>query len=143
MTLSLSKRGINLIKEFEGCKLTAYQDIVGVWTIGFGFTKGVKPGDVMSQEQCEARLSSEVREYELGVTKVCTVPPTQNQFDALVSLAWNIGIVGMQGSSVIRYHNKQDFLKASASFALWNKAGGKVVAGLSRRRAAESALYSL
>lgn len=139
--MNLSQNGVALIKRFEGCKLEAYQDIVGVWTIGFGFTKGVKPGDRMTMVECESRLLTEVREYEAAVLRACTVPPNQNQFDALVSFAWNIGIAGMLGSSVIKYHNKKDIVNAMKSFALWNKAGGKVVKGLENRRAAEAALY--
>ena len=139
--MNLSQNGVALIKRFEGCKLEAYQDIVGVWTIGFGFTKGVKPGDRMTMAECESRLLTEVREYEAAVLRACTVAPNQNQFDALVSFAWNIGIAGMSGSSVIKYHNKKDIVNAMKSFALWNKAGGKVVQGLVNRRAAEAAIY--
>lgn len=139
--MNISKQGIDLIKKFEGCELKAYKDIVGVWTIGFGFTKGVKPGDTMTMAECERRLTDELREYEAGVLLACKVPPTQNQFDALVCFAWNVGIGGMANSSVIRHHNNKDTLNAMKAFALWNKAGGKVVQGLVNRRAAESALY--
>lgn len=139
--MNLSQNGIALIKRFEGCKLIAYQDIVGVWTIGYGFTKGVKPGDYMSQEACDSRLLTEVRQYEASVLQACTVAPNQNQFDALVCFAWNIGITGMSCSSVIKYHNKKDIINAAKSFSMWNKAGGKVVQGLVNRRAAEAALY--
>lgn len=139
--MNLSSNGIAIIKKFEGCRYIAYQDIVGVWTIGYGFTKGVKFGMSMSPEECDSRLLSEVRSYEAAVLAACTVKPTQNQFDALVSLAWNIGIAGMSKSSVIKYHNKKDFVNAAKSFGMWNMAGGKVVQGLVNRRAAEAALY--
>lgn len=139
--MNLSQNGIALIKRFEGCKLIAYQDVKGIWTIGYGFTKGVKPGDSMSQEACEARLLSEVRSYEAAVLQACIVAPSQNQFDALVCFAWNIGIAGMTTSSVIKYHNKKDIINAAKSFSLWNLAGGKVIQGLVNRRAAEAALY--
>lgn len=139
--MNISKKGIELIKRFEGCRLEAYKDIVGVWTIGFGFTKGVKAGDRMTMEECERRLTDELREYEAGVLQACAVYPNQNQFDALVSFAWNVGIGGMSQSSVLKYHNKEDTLNAMKAFALWNKAGGKVVQGLVNRRAAEAALY--
>lgn len=139
--MNISKKGIDLIKKFEGCKYTAYQDIVGVWTIGYGFTKGVKFGMTITPEECEARLLEELRAYEAAVTKACIVAPTQTQFDAIVSLAWNIGIAGMSKSSVIRYHNQKDFTNAAKSFGLWNQAGGRVVQGLVNRRAAEAALY--
>lgn len=139
--MNISKKGIELIKRFEGCKLEAYKDIVGVWTIGFGFTKGVKAGDKMTMAECEHRLEDELREYEAAVLRACRVPPTQNQFDALVCFAWNVGTTGMAGSSVIKHHNNKDILNAMKAFALWNKAGGKVVQGLVNRRAAEAALY--
>jgi lysozyme len=91
--------------------------------------------------ECESRLLSEVREYEAAVLRACTIAPSQCQFDALVSLAWNIGIAGMSSSSVVRYHNKKDFVNAAKSFSMWNKAGGKVVQGLVNRREAEATLY--
>jgi lysozyme len=139
--MNISKKGIELIKRFEGCRLEAYKDIVGVWTIGFGFTKGVKAGDRMTMEECERRLTDELREYEAGVLLATGSKVTQNQFDALVSFAWNVGIEGMKKSSVIRFHNAGNYIKAKESFALWNKAGGKVVQGLVNRRAAEAELY--
>lgn len=136
-----SKKGIQVIKEFEGCRLKAYADIVGVWTIGYGFTKDVKPGDVMTQAECEERLLEELRSYEQAVHEATGGKYTQNQFDAMVSLAWNIGIGGVRKSSVVKAHNRGDYQAAARAFGLWNKAGGKEVAGLTRRRSAESVLY--
>ena len=136
-----SPKGIRLIQQFEGFRSKAYRDPVGIWTIGFGFTKGVKEGDTMTQAQASARLKSELAEYEAGVKQACTVPPNQNQFDALVCFAFNVGVAGMKRSSVIKAHNREDHQAASRAFGLWNKAGGKVWPGLTRRRAAESALY--
>ena len=140
--MNISKNGIALIKRFEGCKLTAYQDIVGVWTIGFGFTRGVRAGDTMTMAECEHRLEDELRQYEAAVLSATNDKVTQNQFDALVSLAWNIGVAGMRGSSIIKFHNAGNYKAAAAAFALWNRAGGKVVQGLVNRRAAEAALYA-
>jgi lysozyme len=139
--LKTSKKGIQVIKEFEGCKLKSYQDIVGVWTIGYGFTKGVSPNDTMTQTECEERLLEELASYEQAVHEGTGGEYTQNQFDAMVSLAWNIGIAGFRKSSVLKAHVRGDYQAAARAFGLWNKAGGKVVAGLTRRRAAESVLY--
>lgn len=139
--MNLSNNGVAIIKKFEGCRYIAYQDGGGVWTIGYGFTKGVKFGMSITPEECERRLYDEVRSYEAAVLKACTVPPNQNQFDALVSLSWNIGIAGMSQSTAVRLHNKKDFVGASKAFNMWNQDNGKVVQGLVNRRAAEAALY--
>ncbi len=136
-----SSRGIDLIKEFEGFRAEAYRDPVGIWTIGYGFTRGVEPGDRMTQRQADERLQAELAAYEDGVERATEGKVTQAQFDALVSFAWNVGIKGMAGSSVIKAHKRGDHQAAARAFALWNKAGGKVWPGLTRRRAAEAALY--
>lgn len=139
--MRISTKGIRLIQQFEGFRSKAYRDPVGIWTIGFGFTKGVKEGDTITQAQAVARLKSELAEYEAGVHQACAVPPNQNQFDALVCFAFNVGVAGMKRSSVIKAHNREDHQAASRAFGLWNRAGGKVWPGLTRRRAAEAALY--
>lgn len=139
--MNISKKGIELIKEFEGCRLKAYKDMVGVWTIGYGFTKNVKAGDILTKEQCEARLSEELQEYEAAVLSSVRGEVTQAQFDAMVSLTWNIGISGFRKSTVLKAHLRGDYQAASRAFGLWNKAGGREVAGLTRRRAAEASLY--
>lgn len=139
--MRLSKNGYKLLKQFEGCRLKAYKDIVGIWTIGYGFTKGVKEGDVTTQAQCDARLVEELREYEDAVRKALIASYSQNEFDAIVLLTWNIGIAGMARSSVVKAHNRLDNQAAARAFGLWNKAGGKEVVGLTRRRASEAALY--
>lgn len=139
--MHVSPRGRSLIKQFEGFRENAYQDVVGVWTIGYGFTKGVQPGQHMTAGQAEARLITELLEYEQAVLRACTEPANQNEFDAMCSLAWNIGISGFLRSTVLKAHNRGDHQSASRAFGLWNKAGGKEWAGLTRRRAAEAALY--
>jgi len=136
-----SPQGIALIREFEGFRAEAYRDPVGIWTIGYGFTKGVRQGDTMTREQADQRLRVELADYEAGVLRVTGGNLTQAQFDALVSFAWNVGVKGMAGSSVIKAHVRGDYQAAARAFALWNKAGGKVWPGLTRRRAAEAALY--
>ncbi len=139
--MKVSLAGRELIKEFEGFRNAAYQDVVGVWTIGYGFTEGVKPGQRMTLGQASARLATELARYESAVLAACKVPPNQNQFDALCSLAWNIGPGAIARSSVIKAHNRGDVQSAARAFGLWNKAGGKEWPGLTRRRAAEAALY--
>ena len=137
----VSARGRALIKQFEGFRADAYQDVVGVWTIGYGFTRGVQPGQHMTLQQAEARLITELLGYEQAVLSGCTLAPNQNQLDAMCSLAWNIGIAGFLKSTVLKCHNRGDHQSASRAFGLWNKAGGREWAGLTRRRAAEAALY--
>lgn len=111
------------------------------WTIGYGFTKGVKAGMQMTVAQADARLITEVVDYEQGVMAALKVAPTQNEFDAMVSLAWNIGVPRFQTSSVVNAHNRGDKASASRAFGLWNKANGKEEPGLVTRRAGESKLY--
>lgn len=138
---TLSAEGFDIIKRFEGFRPTAYKDAAGIPTIGYGFTQGVGMGDTMTRAQADARLLDEVTQYVRGVLAVCSVPPTQHQLDAMTSLAYNIGVAGFQRSTVCRAHNAKDWQAASRAFGLWNRAGGKVYAGLTRRRAAEAALY--
>lgn len=139
--LKTSLRGLAMIRQFEGFRAQAYQDVGGVWTIGYGFTEGVQEGQHMTRAQADARLATELLRYEAAVLAACKVEPNQNQFDALVSLAWNIGPGAMAKSSVIKAHNRGDTQAAARAFGLWNKAGGKEWPGLVRRRAAEAAIY--
>lgn len=138
--MKISATGIATIKQFEGFRPTAYRDIVGVLTIGYGFTRGVALGDTMSREEADRRLVEYLQPYEAAV-EAAAGPCTQAQFDALCSFAWNVGIAGMRGSSVIKAHRRGDHQAAARAFGLWDRAGGKPVAGLTRRRAAEAALY--
>lgn len=144
--MKTSAKGIALIKSFEGCRLTAYQDSVGVWTIGYGITTaaGLGPvvkGMVITQQQADDMFTVSLAPYEAAVSKALTRSPNQNQFDAMVSLCFNIGPNGFKGSSVVRHFNAGDSVTAAKSFALWNKAEGKVLAGLTRRREAEANLF--
>lgn len=123
------------------------------WTIGYGFTKGVREGDRMTMMQADARLDSELREYVDGVLGACTMEPNDNELAAMVVLAWNIGLGwsgvtkprgakdGFRQSTVLKCHNRGDKLAAARAFRLWNKASGEVSPGLETRRAAEAALY--
>jgi lysozyme len=139
--MKTSPLGIAAIIRFEGFRSKAYRDIVGVLTIGYGFTKAVHPHDTMTREQADERLRTELDSYELAVMQATAGKVNQHQFDALVSLAWNIGIAGMKKSTVVKAHNRGDYQAAARAFGLWNKAGGKVIAGLTSRRALESVLY--
>ena len=139
--MKTSSKGIALITEFEGFRSKAYLCPAGVPTIGYGFTLGVQLGDTITKEQAKRRLARELESYEAAVTRACTSEPNQNEFDALVCFAFNVGVGGMRKSSVIKAHNRGDHQAAARAFQLWNKAGGVVYAGLTRRRAAEAALY--
>jgi lysozyme len=142
--LKVSAAGRKMIEGFEGLRLQAYQDVVGVWTIGYGHTEGVRPGQVITQEQADQMFADDLDNiYGAGVeTMIGTAPTTQNQFDAMVSLAYNIGVGAFGRSSVRRKHMLDDYTGAVAAFLLYNRAGGRVLPALSRRRAVEAALYS-
>ena len=140
--MKTSSAGLRIIKEFEGFRAEAYKPIPSdPWTIGYGTIRGVKPGDVITRAEAERRLRQELVEYERAVERATGGNATQPQFDALVSFAYNVGVKGMAGSTVIKRHNAGDHQAAARAFGLWNKAGGKVWPGLTRRRAAEAALY--
>lgn len=111
------------------------------WTIGYGFTDGVLQGDRMSRDDADQKLAYDVESYESRVMEACTLAPNENELSAMVCLAWNIGVSGFKKSSVLKAHNRGDKQAAARAFSLWNKAGGAVMAGLTRRRAAEAALY--
>lgn len=137
----MNQAGIDLLREYEGWRSHAYLDIVGVPTIGFGFTDGVKMGDFMTPADGEVRLKQEVAKYQKAVARACNVEPSDNQLAAMTCFSFNIGVAGFVKSTVLKAHNRGDDQSAARAFGLWDKAGGKVVVGLTRRRAAEAALY--
>ena len=144
--MQTSEKGIALIKEFEGCKLTAYQDSVGVWTIGYGWTqpvdgKPIRAGMTIKQETAERLLKTGLVSYESDVSRLVKVGLTQGQFDALVSFTSNLGARSLSTSTLLRKLNAGDYAGAADEFLRWNKAGGKVMNGLTRRREAERALF--
>ncbi|CAM7035717.1 lysozyme [Enterobacter hormaechei] len=144
--MQTSDKGIALIKEFEGCKLTAYQDSVGVWTIGYGWTqpvdgKPIRAGMTIKQETAERLLKTGLVSYEGDVSRLVKVGLTQEQFDALVSFTYNLGARSLSTSTLLRKLNAGDYAGAADEFLRWNKAGGKVLNGLTRRREAERALF--
>ncbi|EQC2606303.1 TPA: lysozyme [Enterobacter hormaechei] len=144
--MQTSEKGIALIKEFEGCKLTAYRDSVGVWTIGYGWTqpvdgKPIRAGMTIKQETAERLLKTGLVRYESDVSRLVKVGLTQGQFDALVSFTYNLGARSLSTSTLLRKLNAGDYAGAADEFLRWNKAGGKVLNGLTRRREAERALF--
>ena len=140
--MKLGERGTEILKYFEGCKLTAYQDSVGVWTIGYGHTKGVYNGMTITQEEAEQMLLTELEEYEGYIENMVTVPLTQNQFDALVVWIYNLGPTNFKNSTLLKELNAGNYTAAGQEITRWNKAGGKVLAGLVKRREAEAELFN-
>ena len=136
-----SQKCVEMVARFEGFRAEAYKDMGGVWTIGFGFTDGVKPGDVMTRKEADARLLVELQKFADGVDALCSATVSQNELDAMTSLAYNIGLGAFTKSSVLRMHNIGAEQAAGRAFSLWNKVGGRVIPGLSARRAKEAALY--
>ena len=135
--MKVSQNGLKLIEEFEGCRLVAYQDSVGVWTIGYGHTKNVKRGQTITKEQAEHYLLQDVAKAEKNVNSYDSVYRwNQNQFDALVSFAFNIGSINQ-----LTNNGKRSISEISSKLLAYNKAGGKVISGLTRRRQAEKALF--
>lgn len=140
--LNYSKNGLALTELFEGDILTAYQDPRGIWTIGYGHTGDVHPGQTITQEQAVALLFSDLRTAVQCVNDAVTVGLTQSQFDALVDFAFNVGAANFQHSTLLRDINESRFPDALTQFRLWDHCGGIVNAGLLRRRNAEAAEFS-
>ena len=138
---------LSLIKQFEGCRLTAYPD-PGTggdpWTIGWGSTgPGIAKGMTWTQAQADQRLVEDVSKFAAGVDKALAgAAVTTKQKGALVSFAYNVGLANLGSSTLLKKHRAGDYAGAAAEFAKWNKAAGKVLPGLTRRRAAEAAMYA-
>lgn len=140
--MKISQKGIEVIKKFEGCKLEAYKCPAGVWTIGYGTTKGVSAGMKITKEKAEELLKVDVEKFEKSVLKLVKVDLNQSQFDALVSFAYNLGEGNLSSSTLLKMLNNKDYYGASQEFIRWNKAGGKVLNGLIRRRETERNLFN-
>ena len=140
--MNISQEGLSLIKRFEGCELQAYKCAAGVWTIGYGSTKGVKENDTITQEEADKLLLHEMEEYEGYINDMVTVDLEQNQFDAMVSWVFNLGPANLKVSTLLKVLNAKDYEGVPAQIKRWNKAGGKVLQGLIRRREAESLLFA-
>lgn len=146
--MNISERGLDLIKEFEGFRAKPYRDAVGVPTIGYGntfYTDGRKVAmtdPAIDEAQATELLKAVVKRFESAVSAAVRVPLSQGQFDALVSFAYNVGVGNLQKSTLLRLLNSGDYTGATGQFARWNRAGGQVLAGLTRRRAAEAKLFA-
>lgn len=141
-TYVLNRAGIDLVKQFEGLRLKAYKCPAGVWTIGYGHTgKDVEKGMVITEAQAEALLVSDLSKFADGVRRRVKVPLNSNQFSALVSLAFNIGLGAFGKSTLLRKLNAGNYDAAPAQILRWNKVGDKELRGLTRRREAEVVLW--
>jgi lysozyme len=138
MNMLYSKDGLHLTESSEGVRLKAYQDSGGVWTIGYGHTRGVQAGDTCTQEQAEAWLEEDLMVAVEAVNRLVKVPLSQHQFDALVDFTFNAGQGSFASSTMLRLINSGELVAADAQFARWDMAGGAHVAGLAVRRLAEA-----
>lgn len=140
-----SKACADLVKRFEGCVLKAYPDPAtggAPWTIGVGHTgPEVRPGVIWTLEQADAALEKDLERFARGVWASIGKETTQNRFDALVAFAFNVGLGNLQSSTLLKMHKAGNFAGAAQQFGRWNKAAGKVMKGLTLRRAAEAQLY--
>lgn len=136
-----SRAALSLTENFEGCKLESYQDQVGVWTIGYGHTRGVGPNMTCTQAQAESWLRFDLAIAEAYVNAHVSVALTQGEFDALVDFSFNLGLGALHSSTLLRLLNSGDYAGAAAEFEKWDRAGGNVVAGLLCRRLAEKAEF--
>jgi len=137
----ISEVGLDLIRDFEGRRLNAYQDAVGVWTIGYGHTRTAYPGQRITEAGAVALLRSDVATFERAVSQAVQVPLTDNQYAALVSFAFNVGSSALNSSTLLRRLNAGDYGGAANELLRWNRAGGRELYGLTRRREAERALF--
>ena len=139
--METSEQMRRLIAQFEGCRLTAYKDSVGVWTIGYGHTGAdVHQGLTITQQRANELLASDLKRFERAVEKLGG-DLAQHEFDAMVSFAVNLGEGALRSSTLLKKHAAGDRAGAREEFKRWNHAGGKVLAGLTKRRAAEAKVY--
>lgn len=139
--MRISQKGIDLIKHYEGCKLKAYKCPADVWTIGYGHTANVHEGQIINEEEAEALLALDLEKFERGVAQLVTIQLTQNQFDALTSFAFNLGLGALKASTLLKRVNAGSFESAKQEFLRWINAGGKPMKGLLTRRTAEAYLF--
>jgi lysozyme len=138
------KDGTALTEDFESCRLTAYQDVKGIWTIGWGHTgPDVHEGLVWTQAQADAAQLADVQTAQNCANNIITIPISQNENDAVVDWIYNVGCGAAEGSTLIRDLNAGQIESAAAQFDAWDHASGKVVAGLLRRRQAETELFDV
>ncbi len=139
--MKTSQKGIDLITRFEGFRARAYKCPAGVWTIGYGHTKGVKAGQSVTLEGAQDLLRQDLKNFEDWVTKLVKVELTQGQFDALVSFCFNLGPGALDSSTLLKLVNQQKFALAADQFKRYNKASGVELSGLTKRRQAERDLF--
>lgn len=140
--MKITKEGINLIKKFEGLRLEAYLCPAGVWTIGYGHTKGVKKGQVITQLEADNLLKEDLSSFEKGVTSLIKSNINQNQFDSLVSFAFNLGLANLKSSTLLKKVNANPNDRTIVDeFLKWVYAKKVFLEGLHRRRQAEANLY--
>ena len=139
--MNISKKGIDLIKRFEGCRLKAYRCPAGVWTIGYGHTNNVRPDDIITQDDAEELLKRDLKVHEDNVKRVVKIALTQNQFDALVSFEYNVGYGAFANSTLLKLLNAGNYNGASKQFERWVYAGDRVLEGLVKRRKEEKGLF--
>lgn len=145
--MKVSDECIKMIKHHEGVRLKPYQDPIGLWTVGVGHLIGdgktlpIEWFRTLTIDEVDELLKSDLRKFEKGVLRLCPNHLTQSRFDALVSFAFNVGLGNLQASTLRQKHNRGDILGASQEFLRWNKAGGRVLRGLTIRRKDESNLY--
>jgi len=139
--MTINKKGIDLIKSFEGLSLKSYRCPAGVLTIGYGHTRNVTENLTITESQAEALLLQDLQYFIKEVDRVVKIRLTDNQFSALVSFAFNLGIANLTKSTLLRCLNSGDIVNATNQFVKWNRAGGKVLEGLTRRRVAERNLF--
>ena len=140
--MQISNKGLELIKFYEGLELEAYKCAAGVWTIGYGWTHDVKEGDTITEERAEELLREGIVQYENAVDDLVNVPLEQHQFDALVSWVYNLGRANLASSTLLKKVNAQEYAEVPEQIKRWNKAGGKVLEGLTKRRESEARLWS-
>ena len=139
--MKISQNGIDLIKEFEGCRLEAYKCPAGIWTIGYGHIAGVEKGQKITKAQAENLLKQDLQRFENGVNNLVKVKLTQGQFDALVSFAFNCGVEALKKSTLLKVLNQGKYDEAADEFDKWVYAGMIKLNGLVRRRRAEKEMF--
>src|SRR5581483_5377672 len=140
--MQISEEGLNLVKQSEGLRLSAYRDDAGVWTIGYGHTgHDVYEGLTITQEQAERLLNNDLLQTQLYVNHLVKVPLSQGMFDALVDWTFNFGLVHLKESTLLRLLNSGEYAGAKAELLKWIHVGGRISEGLVRRRAAEAQLW--
>jgi lysozyme len=138
-----SQKGVSLIESYEGLRLKSYQDSVGVWTIGYGTTRDIGPGMSITNEQAEWMLMNDIARFEPQLDRLVKVPLNQNQWDALMSFVYNLGASNLESSTLLKLLNMRDYAGAAEQMPRWNKAGGQVLVGLTRRRSAERQVFEV